>query len=1606
MSKLNDLACAAGLQTHYQDAWGQRRDVPPQTIQAVLQALGHNAADEETAAQALEALRESKAAQFRPVTVVYEDEKSFTLTVPRGGHGDVAWTIMSDERPNDIRGGTGQVRSGSLRLLKPAGLPTGYYTLVIRHADRQFQTALIIAPRKCYQLPAFAVGERRWGIAVQLYAVKSPRNWGIGDFTDLAAILRRAWRAGAACIGVNPLHALFPRDPDSASPYSPNSRLFLNTLYIDVEAMEDCQEQCGHTGFIKSKSFQRELNELRTAALIDYPRVAACKERAFRALYRHFRSVVLADEHAPRAKAFRAFQQDRGPLLREFAIFAARTEASADTFDPVAVEYHEYLQWEASLQLQRVQDVARRLNMSIGLYQDLAVGMSGGGAEAFSNRDVIAAGFSIGAPPDLWNMKGQNWGLPPLNPALLTQKAYMPLRQLLSANMRGNGALRIDHILGFMRLFWIPEGASPAEGAYVSYPWKDLLAVLALESQRHQCVVIGEDLGTVPPELQSHLRAAGVLSTRVFYFEKDNASDDGTTVFRKPEDYPSEALITVGTHDLPTFKAYWAQADLDLRTTLKLWPNSDAEADARRERAADLKAVAAWLGQSRQDSAPTQALYKRLGSAPSQLIMVQMEDIAGQVDQVNVPGTNREHPNWRIRLRQNIDEILSDQNLNGFAKALAGRSESQIAHKVERSATPVATYRLQFSDDFTFDDAARIVPYLAALGITHIYASPWLKARPHSTHGYDVVDHNAINPAFGGADGLDNLTHTLQRHGLGHILDFVPNHMGVGSSNPYWSDILEFGRHSPYAAFFDISWRIGARHLRDKILLPILGEHYGDALEQGKLKLRFDALNGRFNIWYGQYRLPMHYTHYERLVQIAATRVDDTAARNALLAIASSFGVISDQNPPDARKTVRKLQRRLAKVCAAHGSGCDVLAADLLENKEPQQRLAIIHALLEDQHYHVAYWAAAADEINYRRFFNINDLAGLRMETRALFRRSHKLIGRLIDEGALQGLRIDHVDGLFNPLRYCTQLQELARRSDGDEPFYVLVEKILARHERLRQDWPVAGTTGYEFAVALSGLMVDSRFESAMTNTYAQFISDAPDFVDILRESKIFVIDAMFRAELQVLSHRLHRLAQTHWRSRDYTRGALKLALREIVIHFPVYRTYVGDETTAEDRRDIDWAVAQARKSWRAPGREVLDFVYGVITADFARSDSGYEPADVIRFARRFQQFTSPIMAKSVEDTAFYRYVRLAALNEVGGEPRHFGASPAAVHRFLEERSRHHPHALNTTATHDTKRGEDTRARMLAISELPKSWAHEVRKWATLNARHKTLWDNAAGPDANDEYLLYQTLVGAWPAGKRTDAAFTERINAYMLKAIREAKRHTSWDNPNTEYEAAVAHFVTRILDRAASRLFLDRFLKFQGRIARLGVVNSLAQLVIKICAPGVPDFYQGAELWDFSLVDPDNRRPVDYNARVTLLADLENRAAMSEVLSAWTDSRIKLHVAHRLLALRNESRALFQQGDYRPLQAAGLAAENVFGFTRSLADAEVAVLVLIQSGALTDGHTILPTPQAWGDTHVMLSKEAQDVLTGQSYAAGEVPAHDLFSMLPVVVLRNYSAAV
>lgn len=895
---------------------------------------------------------------------------------------------------------------------------------------------------------------------------------------------------------------------------------------------------------------------------------------------------------------------------------------------------------------------------------------------------------------------------------------------------------------------------------------------------------------------------------------------------------------------------------------------------------------------------------------------------------------------------------------------------------------PGATYRIQLRPGFGFQEVAHIAVYLADLGVTHLYASPYLQAVAASTHGYDVVDHRQVNVELGGSDGHARMCEALGRAGLGQILDIVPNHMAIGTrENAWWWDVLENGPASMYASYFDVDWDPPEAKLRNTVLLAILGDHYGRVLEAGDLRLVREG--GSFCVTYHEHVAPVTPRSLDRLLGAAGERCQSAE----LESLASAFGRLPTATDTDGESRRERhrdkevLRASLARLCE---EAPDVAAAVDAQVEAANADPDALDALLDRQNYRLAFWRTAGRELDYRRFFDISTLIGLRMEDPQVFDDTHELVLGWLDKGVLDGVRIDHPDGLRDPEGY---LQRLEQASGGRA--WIVVEKILERTEALPSTWPVAGTTGYDFLNRVGGLFVDPAGQGPLLDLYSKFTDEATDFAEVAIDKKHQALRESLAADLGRLTELFVQVCERNRRYRDYTRHELHEVLREVVACFPVYRTYVRPEDAAVSPSDVtcmEQAVERARQRRPELDAELFTFLQDLVLLR-VRGDQppGLKVFDAqaeTELVARFQQVTGPVTAKGVEDTAFYTYLPLVALNEVGGDPGHFGTTVEEFHTACAAAQRSWPTGMTTTATHDTKRGEDVRARLALLSEIPHAWADAVGRWSVFNQRHRSGEDL---PDTNAEYLLYQTLVGAWPLSP-------ERAMAYMEKASREAKVHTSWTDQVPEYDAALRSFVEAV---STDEAFLADLAAFVAPLITPGRVNSLAQTLVKLTSPGVPDTYQGTELWDLSLVDPDNRRPVDFGLRRSLLGEVEGMTAEQSWEQKADEGLPKMLVTARALRLRRDRPDVFGPGgSYEPLASTGTKADHVVAFARGGAAVTVVPRLVIGLGRDLE----------WEDTTVALpAGHWHNVMSGHDVKgdqAGQARVAEILGGFPVALLE------
>jgi len=856
---------------------------------------------------------------------------------------------------------------------------------------------------------------------------------------------------------------------------------------------------------------------------------------------------------------------------------------------------------------------------------------------------------------------------------------------------------------------------------------------------------------------------------------------------------------------------------------------------------------------------------------------------------------------------------------------------------------PGATYRLQFNRRFRFEDARALVGYLEALGVTDLYSSPLLQAKRGSTHGYDIINPERLNRELGGDEAFVELAETLRKHGMGLLLDIVPNHMAADSENPWWADVLQNGPASPYADYFDIDWNPATPGLKNKLLLPVLAAPYGEELESGKLTIRLGE--DGFTVRYHDKRFPICFRSY---AEILTFRFEDltrdlgkghpvVAGLTNLIDLFTELPVRTGEiGFPEASRQARETLWALYSSSLEAKRFIDGNLRVLNGNKGEPRSFDRLNRILTAQAYRLAFWRAAIQEINYRRFFDVCELVSTRIEQEQVFFARHSRILQLTGAGLVTGLRIDHIDGLLDPYTYVSQLQDHLGFREPENRFYIIAEKILTGDEELPHDWPVYGTTGYDFLKMVNGLFVDARGVADLDKVYRELSGLQDDFAQVVYNRKRQVMEELFPGEVRSLTLELARLGKKDRHGCDLTLAELQQALTGVTASLPVYRTYIRNFTVADqDRNYINDAVNETVRRQPA-SRRACEFLRRLLLLDCPHGLPADQRQEWLRFTMFWQQFTGPVMAKGYEDTALYVYNRFISQNEVGGDPQGSGVSVEAFHRHNEDALRRRPHTMNATSTHDAKRSEDVRARINVLSEVPELWAEKLKKWHAWNRTKKPVIGGRQVPDGNVELFLYQTLVGAWPLSDQEVPEFKERLKAYLTKSAREAKLYSNWFDPNTDYEKALTGFASSILAPGTENPFFGDFIRFQQVIAFYGALNSLAQLLLKITSPGVPDFYQGMELWNFSLVDPDNRRPVDFEGRARMLSMLQKQEAaaglqalVQELLANWHDGRIKLFVTYKALNCRRDNRELFTAGGYLPLQATEPQSGHVCAFAR-----------------------------------------------------------------------------
>lgn len=1675
------------------DSAGSRPLSPAEQLE-LLTAFALVPTDTQSLETAVGLLRQRQAAQvLPPVLVVAEGEGASTVPLRwpvQRAEEQVHWQVFEEQggtregslRPAELDplAGTADEREEApLGLVLEPGLKPGYHRLEVRTVGEdtepiQADCTLIVVPPQCYTPPGLEQDGRVWGLGCDLAGVRSRRNWGCGDLTDLLTLLDWAAQTGGGTVALRPLHRPRAEANGPDQPLLPSNPAFPDPLFLDLEAIADFQESEEARALVASPAFQVRLAQLRDTPDTARDEVAALKEEVGEILWRHFQDNHLNPD-SERGWGFRHFQATGGDRLAAFA----RHEVTRRLPDPGVAEaadfarqygelseYHQYLQWQLDLQLAAAGRRSMELGLKVGITMTLPAGIDPLGAAVQHQPDLFAESLAVHAC-------GRDIGCaygPPTRRHRLREQAYLPFIAWLRAQMRHNGALCLDDIDLLAGQVWHWCDREDAPPMLVTPDCDDLLGILALESRRNRCLIIGEHHGPLPANF------AGALDQRaILRFDPGTFCRDAEGSWLDPGRYPAGAVVSASRGTPCTLAGYWQGADIALRAEGNpAFDERQREAaiiDRASERARMLVALKhANLLPPGHDLDPAavpvltpaliQAVHLFLVRTPARLLLVQLADLmdlaADTLPPVQARPATGSRPVDLARLMADeaLHELFRDFCVERSLGAVRPSALPGERRRQAERAMPRAFYRIQFNRDCTFLQVTEHLPYLRELGISHCYASPYLTARPGSGHGYDIIDHSRLNPEIGTRKEYEQFVAGLEENHLAQILDMVPNHMGVGPDNRWWLDVLENGQASPYADFFDINWQPQEEELQNRILLPVLGNAFGVVLEEGHLRLVFEPDNGRFLLaCYDQHYpiAPRSYPHVlghdlERLeARLGAQHEGFLELQNLIASFAGLPGREEDDPEQMAVRNRNKevLKRLLARLCREVPEiGQFIEENVLLCNGEPgrPESFDLLEQLLTLQAYRLAFWRVASDEINYRRFFDINELAGLRMDRREVFEQTHRLVLDLIATGRIDGLRIDHPDGLYDPEGYFRTLQTAVSGVSSEQgplplpaagttrdwqehlPLYLVVEKILCAGEELPDNWLVHGTTGYEFSCLLNGIFVDRASEQAMTRLYHRFIGHPLDCVELAHDTRRLIIRTAMAGEINVLSTLLLRLAKRSRYTRDFTLNGLRDALTEVIACFPVYRTYCTDAGHSEtDRQRVEQAAQEARGRWQTEDTSIYDFIRAVLllTPGPRGLDQDRQALD---FVRKFQQYTGPVMAKGLEDTAFYIYNRLVSLNEVGDEPHRFGVAVDDFHAANRLRAERWPHAMLNTSTHDSKRSEDVRARIDVLSEMVPAWEQAVDRWHRLNTDRKTRVGGKPAPSRNDEYALYQNLLGIWPLTEVDEAGLErlrERFTEYTLKAVREAKVHTSWLNRNQAYEDAITSFIEQLLD-PADRAFVDDFAAFARTVARFGLFNSLSQLLVKLTAPGIPDTYQGSEVWQFRLVDPDNRYPVDWHDLGERFRSLQELLAgddppLAERLGALldhpADGRVKMYTLLRTLSCRREHEQLFAQGSYLPLRAQGPAADHLFAFARVHRQHTVIVCAprLVARLQGTTGERLALDGERFGETTLpvpdhLAGLRLQNLFCGTGFTVPTqhnpaLRAADLFRHFPVALL-------
>lgn len=1554
------LAEMTGFDIEYTDTSGKPNKLSEKEIRSILKIHGINIENDESLEDVLLKLELEKVRSVLPkVQVIKISEKpSIKINIPEeninntyewilekeNGSHDSGKFIASSLKKTDSRdfGEFGSYIELNLKL--PLSIEPGYHTLKINdYSGNLYETKFITVPYKCYEADAVLRNEKIFGPKINFHNIKNQNNQKIPDSNDLKDLIRKINVFGVGIIGIGPINQTAVDENRLYNPYLPSHRMFFSTFMLNPEEIEKFIDDKELKLKFLSSEFQEKAEELEDAEEIDYKAVCNFKYEKFKLLYRSFKEFHI-NNNTDKAAQFYDYVNKKGDYLKKSALFRALQDflsakdlkytgrlswpVSYQSPDSEAVlqfentnseliELYMFLQWQADLQFASAGKISYEKKLDIGIYVDLPLCANLDGAEVWINQQYFCEDAILKIPQE---NKQEFIKCPAVLPRAMYNNAYAYFKDVISPNMVHAGAVNILYMKNFFNSERTVIIDNTEKDIRLNWPVRDLLGIIALESQRNQCMVI-VDMNDISEENKNLLLNNGIYNEERF----------------------------------------------------------------------------------------------------------------------------------------GLTEIFDETGLNNYSESLKNGDNIDYEDLCHITKIPDSSYRIQFNKEFTFNQATEIIPYLKKLGISHVYASPLLLPKSGSMHGYDTVNHNSINLEAGTFEEFNRFVDTLHYHGTGLILDTVPNHMSTNKENKWWQDVLENGQASEYAHYFDIEWNPIKPELKGKVLVPVLGDRYGNILSGGLFNFNFNEEAGKFYLNYYEHEFPLDPSSYpaileyrlDVLVARLGTSTKDFPEYLSILTVFKNLPKNTETEYEKIRERIREkdiAHARLSELCRQNYVVKGFLEENLIDFKcSPDNRISMekVHNLLEEQAYRLAYWRVSADEINYRRFFDVNDLIAVCVEKPDVFTNTHNFILDLVENKRIDGIRLDHPDGLLDPTEYYKKLQsEISKRLDlsfdADEPsllcseklpFYIVAEKILAPFEKLPSNQAIHGTVGYEFLNSLNGLFIKKENEKKFNDIYKKFIDREINLDETVIECKKLIMRTSLTGELNVLSFYLNQISELYYYSRDYTLNSIRNALIEVISCFPVYRTYVSAAEESTKCADYTkWATRLAKKRSLVTDTSIFEFIEQVLLLELEPDKESYNYKKILKFVMKFQQYTGPLMAKGFEDTCFYRYNRLVSLNEVGGEPGNFGVSVNEFHRDNLNRRLMTPDGMLSTSTHDTKRSEDLRVRISVISEIPDEWQKAVKRWSSLTKRKKKDTRTFFEIDKNDEYLFWQTLIGIWSSEylsyeKRQN--LIDRLENYILKAVKEAKVHTSWVNINSEYEQCICDFIRKVLNYPKKHPFWKEFIPFQKKVAACGYLNSISQCVLKFTSPGVPDIYQGNEVFNFRLVDPDNRQPVDYSKNIELFEKIEpllkfnpenynsDYSIFNELLLPRESGALKLFYTAATLNFRQIHSDLFRAGEYIPLQTIGKHSEHITAFARlTESSAIITAVPRLVYKLISDTETLKIIPEIFDDTKILLPENFKDfnftnIYTKQNINTSDnkISVNEALNILPAAVLFGEKVA-